>query len=184
LIAGFGLRQGKRLSESEYGELSAGLQERKLRDTAYRLLARRSHSIKELADKLRQRGFPISEISELVDEFREKELLDDRRFAESWVENRLRLRPRGKRLLIAELRSKGVDGHTAEEIVREKLDGTDESERAFKLLIERRQRLVRENWVDTKRKIHNFLRYRGFDLDDIRRAAERFRREEWGGEEE
>jgi len=182
LIAGFGLRQGKELSQPEYDELSAGLQERKLRDTAYRLLSRRSHSVKELADKLRQRGFPVPEIGQLVDEFREKEILDDRKFAESWVESRLRLRPRGKRLLIAELRSKGVEQHMAEEVVREKLDGTDESERAFKLLTDRKQRFVKENWVDTKRKIHNFLRYRGFSPDDIRRAAERFRREECGDE--
>ncbi|MBU1318434.1 MAG: recombination regulator RecX [candidate division Zixibacteria bacterium] len=180
LIANFGLQQGRKLSSSEYESLAAALDERKLRDTAYRLLSRRPHSVKELADKLRQRGFSRSDIEALVKEFCGKDLLGDRKFAESWVETRLRLKPRSGRLLVIELRSKGVDKETAEAVVREKLDGTDEAELAFKLLLGRRQRLMQENWVDTQRKIHNFLRYRGFNSDVILRVAERFEREERG----
>jgi len=180
LIAHFGLQQGRKLSSSEYENLATALDDRKLRDTAYRLLSRRPHSVKELADKLRQRGFSRPYIEVLVKEFCDKDLLSDRKFAESWVETRFRLKPRSGRLLVMELRSKGVDRETAQAVVREKLDGTDETELAFRLLINRRQRLIRENWVDTQRKIYNFLRYRGFNSDVILRAAKRFEREERG----
>ncbi|MCK4656766.1 MAG: RecX family transcriptional regulator, partial [candidate division Zixibacteria bacterium] len=70
--------------------------------------------------------------------------------------------------------AKGVAKETAEQVVRDKFSRINEMELAFKLLQSRRQRFTRENSVDRRQKIYNFLRYRGFSHDDIMRAAGKF----------
>jgi regulatory protein len=127
-----------------------------------------------LADRLRRKGFTSSKVESLISEFRDKNLVSDLRFAEDWVENRLRFKPRGSRLLVMELLAKGVAKETAEQVVSDKFAGIDEMELAFKLLQSRRQRFTRQNSIDRRQKIYNFLRYRGFSHDDVMRAAGKF----------
>lgn len=176
-LADYRLASGKRLTPSEFDSFASQFENRRLRESAYRLLSYRSRSEKEIFDKLRQKGFSREKTEDLIAEFREKGLLSDRRFAEDWVDNRMRLKPRGRGLLVMELIAKGVDKSMAERVVDEKLDGTDETEMAFQLLENRRERFIRENSIDTKRKIYDYLRYRGFAMDAILRAADRFLRQ-------
>jgi regulatory protein len=170
----FRLETGGKLSSSEFEQFSSQFEERRLRETAYRLLSYRSRSEKELSDGLRRKGFTPSKIEDLISEFRDKNLVSDMRFAEDWVENRLRFKPRGSRLLVMELLAKGVAKETAEQVVREKFAGINEVELAFKLLQSHRQRFIRENSVDRRRKIYNYLRYRGFSHDVVMRATGEF----------
>jgi len=177
-IARFNVSEGRVLTDDELRAFREGLSQAKLRDTAFRILSRRPHSEKELRDKLLQRGFEKRAIFGLVDEFREKNYLNDDEFAEKWVEDRMRMKPRGRRMLVQELLAKGIRRSTAERIVKEKLTETDQSAVAFELILARRRKFASENWVDTKGKMYNFLRYRGFDLDDIAQAIERFRKQQ------
>ena len=170
----FRLEKGRKLSASEFEQFSGQFEDRRLREIAFRLLSYRSRSEKELADRLRRKGFTSSKVERLISEFRDRNLVSDLRFAEDWVENRLRFKPRGSRLLVMELLAKGVAKETAEQVVREKFAGINEMELAFELLQSRRQRFTQENSVDRRRKMYNFLRYRGFSHDDVMRAAGRF----------
>jgi regulatory protein len=170
----FRLQKGGVLSPSEFEQFSEQFEDRRLREAAYRLLSYRSRSEEELADRLRRRGFTASKVESLISEFRDKNLVSDLRFAEDWVENRLRFKPRGSRLLVMELLAKGVAKETAEQVVKGKFVGVNEMELAFQLLQSRRQRFARENSVDRRRKIYNFLRYRGFSHDVVMRAAGKF----------
>ncbi len=176
-IHALNIKEGRSLTELEYDELIDYFSARKLRETAFRLLSYRPRSEKEIRDKLREKKFPAAEIENLISEFKAKNLLSDEEFARQWVENRLRLKPRGRRMLEMELYQKGVRKQVANRVLDDALDGTDQSETAFDLLLKHRRKFLQENSVDTKRKIYNFLRYRGFDPDDIRRAADRFIRE-------
>lgn len=170
----FRLEKGGMLSPSEFERFSGQFEERRLRETAYRLLSYRSRSEKELSDRLRRKGFTSSKVESLISEFRDKNLVSDLKFAEDWVESRLRFKPRGSRLLVMELLAKGVAKETAERVVGEKFAGINEIELAFKLLQSRRQRFTGEKSIDRRRKIYNFLRYRGFSHDDVMRAAGKF----------
>lgn len=80
----------------------------RIRDTVLRALARRAHSRRELVDRLYRKEFPGRLIHETLDRLEEIGLVDDRAFAEAYVRDRLRLRPRGRRALRAELARKGV----------------------------------------------------------------------------
>ena len=170
----FGFRTGVGLSSSEFALISDRLASRRLRETAFRLLSCRSRSEKELSARLAAKGFAQSGIEDLVSEFREKGLLSDRRFAEDWVDGRMRCRPRGSRLLVLELLAKGVPEDLARRVVGDKFLGVDETDLAYKPLRAFGGRFLRENSVDRKRKMYNFLQYRGFCAGDILRAVDRF----------
>lgn len=172
-IAEFRLEKGKRLSCSDFSSFSEQFEDRRLRDTAFRLLSYRSRTEKEMSERLRRKGFSLSKIDRLISEFRDRKMLCDREFAQSWVENRLRLRPRGSGLLIRELMAKGVPEDIARQVVGEAFSDSDEEDIAYQLADRHRQRFSRENSVDRKRKICNFLRYRGFSPDAILSAVDR-----------
>lgn len=78
-------------------------------DTAVRLLARRDHSRFELASKLTQRGFEAAEVEIEVERLSAAGLLDDGRFAELFVEQRMR-RGDGPVKIRAALTERGVAG--------------------------------------------------------------------------
>ena len=59
-------------------------------ESAVRLLARRDHSRLELANKLTQRGFDEAEVEAEIERLITSGLLDDGRFAELFVEQRMR----------------------------------------------------------------------------------------------
>lgn len=79
-----------------------------MRNSALDLLARREHSEQELSRKLAARKFDpqliVSTITELIDEG----LLDNARFAESFVHSRYQ-RGQGPHKIRSELRGRGID---------------------------------------------------------------------------
>ncbi len=177
VLVQLGLSEGTSLSPSEIEQLRKSLSDQKLRDTAYRILSRRSHSEKELIRKLRQRGYDHRQIDSLIAEFKEKGYISDEQFAVDWINSRMMLKPRSRRMLEAELAAKGVSKSVISRALDKKLSGTDETNLAFELLERRPSRFIRDNSVDTRRKIYNFLRYRGFGNETIMGATARFIRE-------
>jgi regulatory protein len=112
--------------------VEAGLRWR-IREAALRLLAHRARSRGELATRLRRKDFPSGLIQPVLDELESRGWLDDAEFARSWIRDRLRLRPRGRRALLAELRNKGVAGDVAEAALDEAFDEPEVSEREIAL---------------------------------------------------
>jgi regulatory protein len=89
-------------------------------------LSRRSHFERELARKLRQRGYDEAEVAETLERLRAQGLVDDRRTAREFVRGRLARAPEGRRKLRAELVRRGV----ADDVVTETLDElTDDDDR-------------------------------------------------------
>jgi|GEM_PF-731635 len=84
---------------------------------AAELLARREHSRFELSNKLRQRQFRNSIIRKTLDEFQRLDVLNDYRFAEMWVRNRIRRKSEGLTKLRAALKNKGVEDAIIEEVL-------------------------------------------------------------------
>ena len=92
------------------------------RSKALSLLDLAEHSAFMLRAKLRQRGFEASVVEAVIAQLKEKNYLDDGRFARLWVSSRLRRNPAGKSVLVSGLREKGVSAQDAEDAVSEILD--------------------------------------------------------------
>ncbi len=76
--------------------------------TAVRLLAAREHSRQELLGKLAGRGFAHEKIEPVLETLTRRGLQSDARFAESYIEGRVR-KGNGPLRIRAELRERGID---------------------------------------------------------------------------
>lgn len=99
-------------------------------DKALGLLAQREHSTLQLSRKLRSRGFEDGTVSRVLTYLKESGFLDDSRFAESWVESRLRRKPEGYIRLVAGLSNRGVPRAIISDVLGRMLT-SDEAESAL-----------------------------------------------------
>jgi regulatory protein len=130
------------------------------------LLARREHSRTELGRKLSQRGFSESLVGEVLDKLEAENLLCDRRFTESFVQQRM-ARGQGPLKIRHELRARGVSA----DLATQSIDTVRESwcERALAV---RRKRFGSERPEDIRERSRQsrFLAQRGFEQEHIRFA--------------
>jgi regulatory protein len=89
------------------------------REAVLGLVARRPYSREELRRRLRRAGFGKAVVDDCLAVLEAQRLVDDGAFAKSFVRDRLRLRPRGRRRLSQELREKGVDAETIDDALAE-----------------------------------------------------------------
>ena len=166
------------LSSSSHGgdELTDDLPDR-AREAALRLLSVRERSSKELAGRLRDRGFPTEIVEDLVVRFSEIKLLDDERFAREWVTSRAQHSARGKSVLRQELRHKGIPS-TIIDAVLESLPSELEEDSARRLL-SRKLRAIdpdslsdREIYRKQQRRLYNMLARRGFSSELAQRVTQ------------
>ena len=92
-----------------------------IRHKATHLLSLREHSRKELQQKLLLRGYALSDVLQVLDEFVEKGLQSDERFTEAYVRLR-RLKGYGPERIQMELQQRGV----SEALIRLAIDEQDE----------------------------------------------------------
>jgi len=135
---------------------------------AYRLLAQRSRSEKELHDALSKAGFEEEIAAAALAECRRQHYLDDTGFARSFIQSRLRNRPMARERLAIELRQKGI----AAEIIAAALDEvfTDSATLALasQLADKQRRKLAALPPRKARQKLADFLQRRGFDWETIR----------------
>src|ERR1700739_2361495 len=74
-----------------------------------RLLTARSRTRAELSGQLAKRGYPGDVSARVLDRLAAVGLVDDTDFAEQWVQSRRANAGKSKRVLAAELHTKGVD---------------------------------------------------------------------------
>lgn len=153
------------------------------RQAAMNLLAHRARSRAELRRRLYRKEFPDPVIDGTLAWLEERGYVDDRAFAESFVRDRLRLRPRGRLGLIKELRKKGVDGDVAEAAIAAVMsaEGVDEPDLALDAAEAwarknrsalRRAGESQEGWLKARRRLYGHLARRGFVGDAVRGAID------------
>lgn len=170
LLASLGLKAGQSLTAEELDALrrAATLDDAKTAICA--MLARRAHSRKELAQKLRRKGFSKDIIEEALAEADAQRLIDDRAFAESFVRRRLRQTQLGARKLQAELYQKGV----SRSIVKQALSNAENDDESLcRAAAEKKWKTLQKESDAQKRrrKLFDFLLRRGFEWDVIQRAT-------------
>jgi len=111
------LRKGQVLSEQEIAALREIDSVARALDQAVRLLARRPYSTAEIRRHLETKQVAPPVVEEVLDRLARLGYIDDRAFAQYWVENRERFRPRGPRALLYELRQKGVPKDTIDAVL-------------------------------------------------------------------
>jgi regulatory protein len=172
-VARAGLFVGKPLAPDEVAQLEQVEQADRAHQVALRYLEARPRSAAEIRERLRQKQFPPEVIDPAIARLAELGLADDAAFARFWVENRQTCRPRGLGALRQELRRKGLDRQTIDDVLREQVPHGDEADRAATLA-----RGVLRRYTDAPdratfmRRLGGYLQRRGFELEIIRPIVE------------
>jgi len=166
------LRRGQVLSDDDIARLRQLDGVEKAHDRALHFLSFRPRSEAEVRKNLRGADFPADVIEAAVDRLKRAGLLDDRAFAQYWLENRSQFSPRSARALKAELRRKGVDVETIDASLDDAAH--DDKDAAFRAALPRARRLAALDAQTFKHKLGAYLARRGFGyetaLDAVRRA--------------
>ena len=133
---------------------------------AYRLSSLRPRSEKELKDRLFRKGFGRATVLEVIALLKEKRIIDDLKFANLWVESRMRANPKGVMLLRKELREKGIEGAIIEKVLSERGE-VDEEGLAQELAAQKLGSMKGLPEEKVKRRLFGFLARRGFSFDTI-----------------
>jgi len=164
---------------------SEASREEQAHNLCLRLLTVRARTRAELATHLAKRGYPDDVGERVLDRLARVGLIDDADFAEQWVRSRRANAGKGRRALIAELRTKGVDDDIIEAVLADDEPGAERA-RAEKLVADRlrlrREKLTDEDEAKVARRLVGMLARRGysqsmaFDVVKVALANERERR--------
>ncbi len=161
-----GLRRKDELDDVQLEQLKKSGLESKAYLLCTMKLLRRLHSEYEIRDYLRRKHYDPELIDAVVARLYGYRYLDDRVFAEAWIESRRRSKQRSTRRLYQELLQKGID----RELLHELLDNPKESEQAaLRQLIAKKQRQAR---YKDKLKLMQYLTRQGFSYSDIVEALD------------
>ena len=142
-------------AESELGKIEAKV---------LNYLSYRPRSIWEIEEYFKREKISKGMGERLLERLKGWGYVDDRKFAESWVQNRRAMKSVSRRRLQQELRAKHIDSEIIEEVLAE--DETSDTE-ALVQLIENKRRQSR--YADDQ-KLMAYLARQGFGYGDIKAA--------------
>ncbi len=150
-------------------------EEERARAYLLKLFKHRPRSWYEALTRLQQKGFSQEIIRSVLEQATRAGIIDDAKFAQLWVEDRLLRRPRSRQLLERELRAKGV----APEHIQQALSraGLDEEALVRQLITEYLPKLRALDEQVRLRRLVGFLRRRGFSEQTIYRVLKGRERE-------
>lgn len=155
---------GQEISKEQLKKLKRLSDNDKMWNQTLRYVALRPRSQWEVEFYLRRKKILLDTIAEILNRLSEAGLIDDRKFAEAFVNDRRLLRPTARRKLVQELRQK----HVADEIIQAAVgDERNEELVALGVIIEqkRRQPKYRDDL-----KLMQYLARQGFGYGDIKAA--------------
>ena len=167
-----GLQLGNRLSTAELESLAEEAGDAEAMERAVHYLSYRPRTCREVRRYLGKHGLS-GHADPAVDRCIELGYLNDEAYAQAYVRERVRLKPRGRPRLVSELLGRGVDRETAERAVETTLaeEGVTEST-LLREVARRRARSLRSlDPPAARRRLSAFLGRRGFRAGAIREVV-------------
>lgn len=167
------LKKGLELSAEQVKELQESALYHRCLDAAVGLLAYRPRSELEMKQRLYRRGFREDVITRVLAGLREQNIVNDVAFAQYWKDNRLSFNPRSRRLIKYELLRKGVPTETVDEATSD----LDDTANAYKAGLKKARLMSSMDYDEFRRRLSNYLKWRGFSYEVINNISERLWRE-------
>ena len=143
-----------------------------IKNSISRYLSMREHSKQELTDKLVKKNFNYENIKICVNDFCEKDLQSDDRYAESFVRSKYNAN-KGPNFIISSLKNKGVDMNLINQSIS--VYNHNDWEKSALLALEKKVISSKNNDnEDIKRKQKLFLEQRGFGYKIIETAIKEY----------
>lgn len=167
-----GLKAGEIVTETEIEEILKKAEFQKILDKLLRFATLRPRSEKEINIWLRKHKVYQSIISDLFNKLKRLNLLDDKKFAEWWVEQRMNFRPKSRRIINYELKSKGINKNIIEDVLSEV--EIDEGKIAKELLTKKIYKWEKLPRFEARKKMGEFLARKGFGWSVIKDTIDDF----------
>jgi len=167
----YGFKIGDQITTQTINKLKHQGQANKAYDMALKLLSYRPQSILEIKQKMLKK-FNLELIDKTISRLIKQELLNDKRFAISWIKERSITRLRSRRHLISELRRKGIPQNIITQALQSILSDNDEIETAMVLIKKKLGQLEQQKIPD---KVKAYLARRGFSYKTILEAEKRLK---------
>ena len=164
-----GLKVNQRLTENEVEEIIKKGEFQKCLDKIINFAMVRPRSEREIKDYYRRKKTPESIQEELINRLKKLELLDDIKFAQWWVRQRLEFKNKSKKDITFELRQKGIDSNTIKNILDD--SEIDEVKIATELITKKLYKWQKYNEKEKKQKISQYLAGKGFGWNVIKKVA-------------
>lgn len=152
------------------------------REKALRLLEFRSHSERELSDKLKRAGSLDEDIERVLEFCREYGFVNDEQYARRKARDLQNLKKYGRRRIGQELRQKGIAQDLIDLAVSELED--DEEDMLYPLVLKKLGGNFEKKSID---KCIRYFMYRGYGFGDIKSCIDKVKTEEYeyedGGDE-
>jgi regulatory protein len=175
----FELRIGKYLSPQDLARLEGEDETAKALAKALNFLGYRARSAHEIRERLKRDSWDEATIDRVLDKLKSLNLVEDRAFAQSWIEGRSLSKPRGSRALRQELRLKGVAREDIDAALQEALpDDESEIENAVAALNSKARQWEKLEGREREQKMLAFLQRRGFSFSVGRAAVKKLDEEE------
>jgi regulatory protein len=168
----FGLAEGMAIGEDTLLEIAASYEYAKARESAMRLLKTRPRTEQELRRRFRSKGFAGKTCDRLIDDLKIEGLVDDRVFARLWIREKVVRAESGRRRIMSDLRSKGIDEAVVKEELKLNYDRDREIENARRVALKRLAKIQNPAEAGGREKTFSFLMRRGFESDIAQLAVE------------
>ena len=145
---------------------------KEIRNKAMKWCSQREYCSAQIFDKAFSQGCSHEEAQEIVDFLVEQKFIDDRRYTESFVNDKLRFNKWGRKKMKFMLLSKGVDPA----IIRNVLSEIDPKE-YYDILtdeLKKKYRTISGNTFEIREKLFRFAASRGFETEIIHEVFEKF----------
>ncbi len=163
---------GDEISESDIEKLKKKDEFWRARDYCLNLFSYRDRTEKELRKRLSEKGYSNYTVRAVIDYLKENDLIDDRKFAENWIDAMMKLKPMGRFRAVLELKKLGVPSEIAESVC-ERIITYDVEKELAEIAAEKKLKSLTSYDTETKlRRFMNFMKSRGFDysiIDDIKK---------------
>ncbi|HEY9187130.1 MAG TPA: regulatory protein RecX [Ignavibacteria bacterium] len=171
ILLKFKLRSGDIIEEKDLKDILLQNQIYEAKNTSLRLLAKRMRTEKEIIDKLKQKKFEDSIITQTINELKRINLINDEEFVDKYINNTITLNKNyGRYALLNKLIKFGISKNLANEKISKLLTDNDEYETALNAA---KKKLINLKRYDESKKIQrliSFLSSRGYKWDIIKKV--------------
>ncbi len=157
------LNIGQILNDEKIKELLAADQKAEVYLKAAEYISYKPRTVRETRRKLHEAGYDETLIADTLSRLSVNGLLNDKEYADQWVEERQRISPKSKRVLEYELRKKGIPDH----LIQSAVEDVDDYQAAYVTAQKRLYRFEGLSEFEFRNKMGSFLAGKGFSYDVI-----------------
>lgn len=166
----YNLSEGKEVEEDYIQTIIKAEEQNKVNMEAMNLISYRQRTVKEMQSRLKRKGYEDEYIKKAIEYCKSYGYIDDKAFANSYINDKRNLNKLGSNRIKYELIEKGVSKEIINEVLE--VDENYELEMAMELALKRINSYKNDDKVKKYRKLSGYLQRRGYSYSVISKVMD------------